>query len=670
MFLSATEEQRMFLKQNNWFKKQKRYLNRLTTFHDFMLSQRLLAYALFRLSYFNIHLLLHATTHIVVVYIALQNKVATSTSLLCSCLCVLFIFERAWWGGMENMRQQIRSIVNARGDLQAVTELIEQWLSLSIYASFILGTIAATLLILAGSSELMIVISALLLMIALQLPGMVYHSGIYACSRIVRPIYSIMIPDLFFLMVMSWCHDYLTLQAILFIGLIRTCITQAILMHYVWRVYQNKHFYLPHIKLRRLSFETYRLKTACMTGLALIFSHYERLLLMMGSGFLSAGGADIFLILPLFFASIDWANLFYFDYSYHLAPDLARFKNRFEQQVRSIAILTGLLYWVLGAMVMYLLHLRPMSEYLFFLPLFVLRSILSILYIHCFVNQKYSTIIFSGLIPCIVILICAMFWPHLSWLQPVLMSVYALSIIGLIRIKTIAPPPQTPLHLYAWLQALKESCQEKALNVTVLTGTSFLNYHAIELLIANLQRLSVDSTSKIGLYRNRILWFSTMTQPIDISSISVITSGWIKTLVTVKVQAHTPLQQVVLPLIERFKEESMVFISSERALLTLFMQYFPQGIYFNPRIKHGPDAQKLPLKYRRHLLHHVMAYLRDPQSHNLLLLDYFVSVYYHQNQVSLVFLVPKKCYDDPNLKISPMAWQKNLDKLCRVNAVS
>src|SRR5262249_47370850 len=105
----------------------------------------------------------------------------------------------------------------------------------------------------------------------------------------------------------------------------------------------------------------------------------------------------LFLLSPLVRAAQDWAQLFYFDLKRLEPALLAGARARYDRLVSATAWWLGLFLWAAGGLlIVSVFRAPPPVAYLFLLPIFPIRALLSIAQLRTFVAGRYVAALASA----------------------------------------------------------------------------------------------------------------------------------------------------------------------------------------------------------------------------------------------------------------------------------
>ncbi len=651
-----------------WLTKQRKRQRQRLSFQEFILNNRAVSYAWLRLKYFNLQRLLHAGVHgyVLVFFLSTPSNFGANGF----CFLIGYGLERVWWGGLEPMRSNVKAWVRQQHGAKA-KQLIEQWLSLAVVLSAAMSGIGLIVLGCYPSRPVLAMV-AILTVFATRLPVIVYHSGAYALNRVYWPARAILGLDATLLLgALFFFHN--DGGGLIFWFMVRTCILQGIVIYFVRQVYQF-HNMLPFViqwrGFKALGRSLHILSFA-KAGVAMATMVAEKMLLVFWvvyhQSFLQQTGrlTLILLSLPYLYAVTDWAQLFYYDFKRHFNNDLALFQRRFEISVLQIAAVSGLVNGCLIVGIAGFFQTVTLSL-LCCIPLLGLRSLIAVLQVKYFSHANHRVLVL-----CNLTLLVALFlylFSSSSWL---LKSIFLASFYGAmgryLYVRRNFPQKNAVqrLSVYAWLSALHAGIQKETMRLDVFSMPADLNTNCKRLIMRGLTQHFIHQNGKISQYKNSILLFNPSHFSIDTLAMLATTSGWIRQHKVFVLFSPAPIQQQILPLIHQNRMSPLPRRLNEQAILQQFFWYFPYGVCFNPTAQLGPDAKPLAQRVIRGLLYKVKRYLNDPDDHQAL--HYFLSVYYAEQHVKMIFVIPK--INDSKDILHPRCWQQTMNLLSKENCV-
>ncbi|MBN2194470.1 MAG: hypothetical protein JW751_16755 [Polyangiaceae bacterium] len=386
-----------------WLARERRRLERTPRLADALVTDRGLWYAAYRLRYGVVRVALRTALH--VVELALLSLVFPL-----SWLAPVFIVRTAsslfavlWWGGLEALREQVRRLARERrGD--AVGGVIDDWLVLSVIVAAALQLVAVGWAAfgpdpVGGFSIFDAYAIAAGIRVGLETIARTYHSGIFALRRIYRPLWTLLLIDVFDLLgpLLLWraVGTWSFATSILAVGLLRV----GILLHYTRRGYRGAR--LADRQLLQAARRAPRrlaklgLGTAASHALAAAAGQVDSLVLMALVAGSRAGtslrlAATLFVLSPLLGAGVGWARVFYFDFKRLQRGAPLFLVERFEGLVGNVAGGFPILCWALGFASASLVAPEVVNAgSLVLLPFLVARSLFALRHVQAFAYQDH-----------------------------------------------------------------------------------------------------------------------------------------------------------------------------------------------------------------------------------------------------------------------------------------
>jgi hypothetical protein len=664
---------------SSWFKLQDKKMKRLVPLEQSVLAGRYKAYGFFRLKYFNLQLLVHYLVHLILIGMVFRDFKHPHASYLILVLALSFIVNSAWWGGLEVMRDDVRYYYKHRMR-NRISDLIGTWLLASLLCSFLLIGIALFVLIKESSSmkSLSSIYSlsliSILFSLAIQFPIRVYHSGIYAISRITRTTLSIFISDIVFILTIIMSYPFFKWYSLPLALFLKNSVGQVVTLHFVRQVYHLRDvaIKLPNRFFIRDFISTFpKAKffkaSVCMATFSLdhllvaIWFFYAR------NSIQQENMAFLILILPLLYASIDWAKLFYFDYKKDIRSDFSLFYANFEINVIKIAFFSGVLYWLLACVTyMVFMSAYPMTLCIWLLPVFVLRSKMAVLQIAHFAEGHYARVIYCNII--FFGLIVAIYMIPILWMIKALLliPVCLLLILYLSHTKVQQSPKETqfkkPIHIYSWLESLRKTIESHKIEVHIFHMPSYIKEKSVNTLVKHFFMHFSGTEHELCTYKNQIFLFTNNPEMVSIEKLLLISGGWVYSHQSMAIDSVEMVNLKLLPLIEPPITKKLIHTQSLKELKATFFNHFPHGICFDPKYQLGPKARPLRNEVMRNIIMGARKYLLDEK--NNFISGYFISVYYSSSKVKIIFLIPKRKIEmENNNSCHPEVWQRNIDLL-------
>ncbi|MFI4919157.1 MAG: hypothetical protein ACHP65_06350 [Legionellales bacterium] len=663
---------------SRWFKHQNKQRARLVTLEQTLLDGRYKAYGFFRLKFFNVQLLINFMAHLLLMTLFFHHFTLLHASHLILMVALSFTLNCAWWGGLEVMREQVRASF-MKGPKHAVGAIIGQWLLVSIIGALVFSLIALLALIhynvsiQAVNAKYNLSLVSLVISLAIQLPVRVYHSGIYAINRVARSTFSMFIADLVFIAALLISAPFLGVYNIPLAILLRNMSGQWMIVHYVKRAYLARNIQLQWPSFSRMrsfvalfpagNFIKASLSMTSMTLehliIALWFLWTEKRLDQQDNITL------LVFILPLLYASVDWARLFYFDYKKTIHADFSQFYSKFERHVTKIATISGFFYWALACLTnILLMPVHSLTLCLWLLPLFILRSKIAMLQIKHFAQGHYTAVLLYNLL--FISTVALIYSLPVFWMSKfMLLIMLCVLLIACLRIplKTrIASDSalKKPLHIYAWLQSLREAVDASCIEVHVFQLQPHLKTKPRFALVNQLLLHFYNTQHELCIYNQQLLLFTNKMEVMDTETLLIISGGWVRQHRVLRLASVAMIKNQLLAQLDPPLPRPIIQEYSIEAIKATFFRYFPYGFCFGPDYQLGPSAKPLSSATLQRLLQFSKKYLADSQKQDLA--DYFLSVFYCAHSINIIFLIPKGAmYSIKDQGCHPLLWQKNID---------
>ena len=392
-----------------WLDKRKKHLEKMITLERAFLTHEYFKYIFFRLRLFFLNAFGNFLIHALEFYLILNfmDEKWLMASLLLSTFKI--IIQGAWWGGLEQMRSEIR-VFREESRSHLIAKVISRWLSGSVYIAgglflTFISLIVSHLLWTGDSlSPFHFYALSIAFLSSASIVVRTYHSGAFALRRVYRPVLSIVgIRFLgFFLTLLLF--PIFPKMALPLVILLNGSLGLFLTYHYTARAHKA-------LRIRGLAFD-FRRKVvwrgffkkldisfylaALSSGLMRFDAKIVILILytLKDSSDSSALFLFFYLIRPLIQMSHDWAQLFYFD---SVKLDLNSFKNlklKFEKSVAEAALLMGAFCWISSFLIAVALQVQ--IDILLFLSLgtfYFVYSLLSYAQVRAFSKKFFYPII-------------------------------------------------------------------------------------------------------------------------------------------------------------------------------------------------------------------------------------------------------------------------------------
>ena len=663
---------------DDWFSKEKKKSSRFKTLSDFIFGHEIIKYAFFRLRFFLLQFGFSYLIHLVTFYLIYRYFSLKAFSFIAIIWIATMALSSFWWGALEVLRTKIRYAYQANKGSE-IEALIGTWLVRSMYIAVVLVLIASGLLFKAylhytnNLSIFIYVYSAMLLyMSAIRIVVLTYHSGIYAITRILRPAISLILGNAVACILLMLLWNSLSFYAIVLALVVSQIINSTISFIYVTRMYR---FFSIRPKISKKILFGSKVKIMAgwdgvVAGIAALFIHLDSLLVILSFFLLYRDTfsinyfAAIILISPIFRAVYKWAYLFYFDSKRMHRINYKSFQLSFEKQLVIIAPVIGLVFWLLGSVVMMsFISFSLWKLCLLILPLFIFRSVISYRQIKAFSNFYYGDVIVSGLLLTLSYLSVLLLMSHLILNIMVLLLLLSLThyYISKNRMKpyNTMQPYNSLMNPYEWLY----NCSQLDENVMIFILKhqyrhtyhiySFLNSLSLVSKSCNFGMCSIEP-STILLYACDVHVFSN-SKLLNASLGRIVSIKKYHCNRTDKEHKKEILNKVMLKYLGSSKNDIDL---TEDNLLEAFKKMFPKGYYLNPYVNYIDNYNEIHVKSIQKILQNSYYYLTRQYS-KMIKFSYILSVLYIDNSISIVFLIPKKSYSKD--KVS--TWLNSLDAL-------
>lgn len=659
-------------KLNHWLLSQAKRAERFFSIADLLFCNKSVAYIYFRLRYFNCLVLIRLAFHLSIFAGLHQSLPARSFSIAALVWAATLIINAAWWGGLEVLRTRVRDYYNTK-NTEALQQEISHWLILGILGGIILAILALTLGFYGISSGqaapffLWTFAGSLCLSLAIRLSFEPYHSGIYAISRVLRPLWSLVIGEVFsffFILIgWHWLQHWVLPIAMLLTSLINTLLRY----YYCRRLYD---FYEWRLLFSLLTIAKWLrdlpLKDFVLAALAMSLIQLEGPALLASIKFQQTHELyyqlfnALFLTLPLLNASSEWAQLFYFDWK-----KLRRFNFRglHQRYDKTILLLSPIMGCFLGLVAVGISH--------FFLPnlapivygivalLIILRAIIAYLQIRCFACFYYWDVIVGAAI-FFGILGIAYIYMAKPWVGMTSMGLGAILLISwLIKPRLIAIDKASQFKqqviFYDWLTQLSQV--KGALQMGALSVAPHTSYYKMLRIVSWLVQSALQKQDRICIVANKIIFYQIDPLPeknIELGQIAINTGGLIQGFSLSSI-IYKPQKGILLEL-QAYLKENILKCLVEKACAGDFFIRFPDGLMFTPNGISGPLAKMPDKNTVQGLLYQAELYLTGQASGPS---PYEVAVSYERGTINTIYAVPKASYPRKILQ----AWRREMDSV-------
>lgn len=389
-----------------WFESQARREQRAVYLEEALLGNRFWAYSFYRLRYFFARYAVASLTHAVTVVLLYRFFDRTHFVVVLVAYAVASVISSFWWGALEAMRTEVRRLYRLRVP-HVIPKAIGRWLSLSLQLT-LLTALATALwlglhLVRTGTLRPAgLYVVAIGLRLSLQFFTRAYHSGIYAIRRIYRPLPAILGVEFVGIAITLVLAPFLGAWALPVGALIAAPVVAGLSLYYTRRTYQFMGLSpAPFVTLTGLRLPPRRsLRDFFGGGFSYALMSVDSLLvLVLFTTERDAAGktglfALFFLLSPTVRACSEWAQLLYFDLKRLEIRLFRNLKLRFERAVLRLAVVLGLLFSGVAALIGALVYRAGLGDLTWGLvPFFVSLSLLAAVQIEAYSERAYPTLI-------------------------------------------------------------------------------------------------------------------------------------------------------------------------------------------------------------------------------------------------------------------------------------
>ena len=407
-----------------WFQSAARRQERVVTLYPSLLRNRFGAYFAYRLRYLLSLRVFTFTVHVAefLILLAYAPKLALVIVVLLRAGGPLV--RGAWWGALEVLRERVRDMsgIAARNDRE---QEIAHWLLLSGFvAVLVLIVVAAWLMWHASDASsdtntlIHLYIALIGIELALRIPILALHAGIYATRRIYRSLFSILLPTIVQAALIAVLFSSLKEGALIIAIIASNACSLVLSFIYINRMYRIVGI-RPNLRQATTGFVSF---LRGLPGVYLMWSttaglliRIDSLLILVLVGLETIGGDRIdltaghpewntpdlgillYLILPAIRGSYGWSILFYFDFvRLRRVSALRHLLRIFLTKLVFAATLVGLFFWGL-AVIVFLVGFRdiPFTFLIAMLPLFLVRAWLAVYQVRAFADGRFMVVCLS-----------------------------------------------------------------------------------------------------------------------------------------------------------------------------------------------------------------------------------------------------------------------------------
>jgi hypothetical protein len=372
----------------------------------------------------------------------------------------------------------------------------------------------------------------------------------------------------------------------------------------------------------------------------------------------------LFLTLPLFNASSEWAHLFYFDWKKLRRFNFSGLHQRYD---KTILLLSPIMGCLLGVIAVGVIH--------FFLPnlsliiygiaalLLILRAIIAYLQIRSFACFYYWDVIVGGwlLLGIIGIAYTSMVNPWFSLTSSVLAAVLLIYWLLKPRFSAVDKTSQFKQQVifYDWLTHLHQL--KGVVQIGMLSVAPYTSYYKILRIVDGLVQAYLPKPDQVCVVANKIIFYQINPLPeksMEFTDIAVNTGGLIQNFKLSPV-FHKPSGSL-LPELQAYLNENIVnsLIKKPTPLAPSadFFNRFPDGLMFTPTCYLGPFAKRADKNIIQGLLYQAQLYLTGQTTGPF---PYEVAVIYDKGTISAIYAVPKTNYPRKVLQ----TWRREVDNV-------
>jgi hypothetical protein len=370
-----------------------------------------------------------------------------------------------WWGALEVLRTRVRDL-QARGARHVVPREIARWLSLSARLSLV-GLIVAGVYALdrvaSGFQAVDLYIVALVIGVSLDVTARTYHSGAYAIRRVYRPLPSLLALDVVSVGLLLALWPIVGIWAFPIAELVSAVVVVSITVHYTAQTYRTLALptLLPLLRQRRPIPPLPVLRRGLAPGLGYALVGLEALVVIAGVGGATIGGGATLVALlaalaPVNRASFEWARLLYFDLKRMDVPLLATLRQRFDRAITKLALVIGVVTWLVAAAVaLWVVAQATLLLIVALLALFGVRSLLAAAQMQAFTRDRYLRLIVAGVVGVLGVLVVFSATTEAELRLLGVSAALALSMLVLFALPPGTDPGDAVVSLPDWLRRVR-----------------------------------------------------------------------------------------------------------------------------------------------------------------------------------------------------------------------
>jgi hypothetical protein len=388
---------------HRWLARRQRVSSQRRNLSDALIGDGAAGYAGYRLKYLSVRMVLRVALHVAEMFLFARYFEEDFLAGVILIRTAIFLATSLWWGGLEQLREEVRDQTAAHMPHLA-RRAIEKWLALSVAFSSLASVAGIGIILATPNRELGLSIYnayaiACFIRLFLDLVSRTYHSGMYAISRVYRPLWSVLIGDVLdvalVLAMWPWLGVWCFSISFLLVGILRF----VILVHFTGRAYRKSKL-LP-VRLHRILAGLTHLKGRELNGffqyaLANGAAQIDSILVMALTAFSRdtatlALAILLYMLRPMISAGYSWSRLFYFDMKLLWRSGSDFLRARFEGFLKRVALwfsaAVGILCLALGQL---LGGEALVFASLLFVPFLMVRSYLGLYQLMGFTYRQFK----------------------------------------------------------------------------------------------------------------------------------------------------------------------------------------------------------------------------------------------------------------------------------------
>lgn len=647
----------------NWFERAALRENHAVFLEDALFSRRFFAYGYYRFRFFLGRTAVESAIHIVEFVILSFIFSGGALVLALAARVVGSLLGAWWWGALECMRGQFRSL-HREGRTHLISRRLPQWIRLAglFAACAMAATIAWVVFDISrptGRFEILhVFVLATGLRLSLSLLTRTFHSAVYSIRRVYRPFIAIIgVPILGFVGTLAawptlgaWSYPVMLIPTVL--------LANGLTFVYVRRMYRLLGLHLYRHRLPRHPAWTPRYLNwpeFWAAGSAYASTRLDELLLL---AYAYAAYRDpsvqpllslLFVISPFMRASSEWAQLAYFDLKRLELALFVKLKRRFERFASAAGLTLALVLWAFACLCATAVLARNLGEiYPVLLALFIVLSQLALHQIRAFAEARYFILLATGAL----VWLLAVLLTTVAWDGPERVSMHVLALLSITLVLAFSSASSLPKHPWARHLALPDWIAQTRVRQapTRIRGVQ-LAPDVAPWLVERLKRRiasALGSGSAVTLLGDRRLMWSEVESPgesLSDRAVLALGAGHITHIQGTPFAATgvaaldtAQAQGLFDPLLcESWNEREQHWRVS--AIRAKFAASIPDGIAFDPTVHNNPAIDRLSPMERRQILHGAVNYSKQIiQPKRSAMFD--VTALFTNGEIRLIFAVP------------------------------